>query len=151
MATMVSSVCGLSVMRMVMASTSILSQVTSGNSAATAAAISSHITMAWRWAFDLVTTVGREIEAEGNRGPASGVRLDVSQARTLTNVVKRNVWIARQGHGMCDPVQGYRRCEMTLLKALKSDRKNANALLVNILDVEDDKERKSLFGQGRVI
>ncbi len=54
---MVSSVRGLSVMRMVMASTSILSQVTSGNSAATSAAISSHITMAWRWAFDLVTTV----------------------------------------------------------------------------------------------
>ena len=51
-------------MRMVMASTSILSQVTSGNSRATSAAISSHITMPWRWAFDLVTTVsslrGRE-------------------------------------------------------------------------------------------
>ena len=45
------------VMRIVMASTSILSQVTSGNSFATSAAISSHITMAWRWAFDLVTTV----------------------------------------------------------------------------------------------
>ena len=49
---------------MVMASTSILSQVTSGNSAATSAAISSHITMPWRWALDLVTTVsslrGRE-------------------------------------------------------------------------------------------
>ena len=41
-----------------------MSQVTSGNSRATSAAISSHITMAWRWAFDLVTTVnslrGRE-------------------------------------------------------------------------------------------
>ena len=51
-------------MRMVMASTSILSQVTSGNSRATSAAISSHITMPWRCAFDLVTTVsslrGRE-------------------------------------------------------------------------------------------
>jgi hypothetical protein len=57
LATMVSSVCGLSTMRMVMASTSILSQLTSGNSPATSAAISSHITMAWRWAFDLVTTV----------------------------------------------------------------------------------------------
>jgi hypothetical protein len=57
MATMVSSVCGLSTMRMVMASTSILSEVTSGNLPATSAAISSHITMAWRWAFDLVTTV----------------------------------------------------------------------------------------------
>ena len=44
-------------MRMVMASTSILSQVTSGNSRATSAAISSHITMPWRCAFDLVTTV----------------------------------------------------------------------------------------------
>ncbi len=44
-------------MRTVMASTSILSQVTSGNSRATSAAISSHITMPWRWAFDLVTTV----------------------------------------------------------------------------------------------
>ena len=51
-------------MRIVMASTSILSHVTSGNSPATSAAISSHITMAWRCAFDLVTTVsslrGRE-------------------------------------------------------------------------------------------
>ena len=51
-------------MRMVMASTSILSQVTSGNSRATSAAISSHITMPCRWALDLVTTVsslrGRE-------------------------------------------------------------------------------------------
>ena len=44
-------------MRMVMASTSILSQVTSLNSAAISTAISSHITMAWRCAFDLVTTV----------------------------------------------------------------------------------------------
>ena len=55
---------GRSTMRMVMASTSILSQVTSGNCAATSAAISSHITMPWRWALDLVTTVsslrGRE-------------------------------------------------------------------------------------------
>jgi hypothetical protein len=40
-----------------MASTSILSQLTSGNSPATSAAISSHITMAWRCAFDFVTTV----------------------------------------------------------------------------------------------
>ena len=51
-------------MRIVIASTSILSHVTSGNSRATSAAISSHITMAWRCAFDLVTTVsslrGRE-------------------------------------------------------------------------------------------
>ncbi len=49
---------------MVMASTSILSHVTSGNSRATCAAISSHITMPWRWALDFVTTVsnlrGRE-------------------------------------------------------------------------------------------
>ena len=63
-ATIVSSVPGLRVIRMVIASTSILSQVTSGNSAATSAAISSHITMPWRCAFDLVTTVsslrGRE-------------------------------------------------------------------------------------------
>ena len=53
------------VMRMVIASTSILSQVTSGNSCATSAAISSHITMPWRCALDLVTTVrslrGREL------------------------------------------------------------------------------------------
>src|SRR4051794_32043661 len=56
-ATMVSRLFGCSVMRTVMASTSILSQVTSGNSAATSAAISSHITMPWRCAFDLVTTV----------------------------------------------------------------------------------------------
>ena len=64
-ATMVSSVSGFSVMRMVIASTSILSQLTSGNSRATSAAISSHITMPWRCAFDLVTTVrslrGREL------------------------------------------------------------------------------------------
>ena len=52
-ATIVSSVCGFIIMRMVIASTSILSQVTSGNSCATSAAISSHITMAWRCAFDL--------------------------------------------------------------------------------------------------
>ena len=44
-ATIVSSVWGLSAIRMVIASTSILSQVTSGNSCATSAAISSHITM----------------------------------------------------------------------------------------------------------
>ena len=56
-ATIVSRVSGFIVMRIVMASTSILSQVTSGKSCATSAAISSHITMAWRWAFDFVTTV----------------------------------------------------------------------------------------------
>ena len=44
-------------MRIVIASTSILSHVTSGNSPATSAAISSHITMAWRCALLLVTTV----------------------------------------------------------------------------------------------
>src|SRR6516225_5361707 len=49
--------CGRMTMRIVMASTSILSQVTSLNSEAISVAISSHITMAWRWAFDLVTTV----------------------------------------------------------------------------------------------
>ena len=43
--------------RMVIASTSILSQVTSGNSTATSTAISSHMTMAWRCALLLVTTV----------------------------------------------------------------------------------------------
>ena len=48
---------GFITIRMVIASTSILSQVTSGNSAATSAAISSHITMAWRCALLLVTTV----------------------------------------------------------------------------------------------
>ena len=56
-ATTVSIDSGFMTMRMVMASTSILSQVTSGNSAAISTAISSHITMAWRCAFDLVTTV----------------------------------------------------------------------------------------------
>jgi hypothetical protein len=56
-ATMVSMVCGFIVIRIVIASTSILSQVTSGNSVAISAAISSHITIAWRCAFDLVTTV----------------------------------------------------------------------------------------------
>ena len=45
------------VIRMVIASTSILSHVTSGNSLATSAAISSHITIAWRCALLLVTTV----------------------------------------------------------------------------------------------
>ena len=63
-ATIVSSVWGLLTMRMVIASTSILSQVTSGNAFATSAAISSHITIPWRCALDLVTTVrslrGRE-------------------------------------------------------------------------------------------
>ena len=52
-----SSVCGFMVIRMVIASTSILSHVTPGNSLATSAAISSHITMAWRCALLLVTTV----------------------------------------------------------------------------------------------
>ena len=56
-ATIVSSVCGFMTMRIVMASTSILSHVTSGNSCATSAAISSHMTIAWRCALLLVTTV----------------------------------------------------------------------------------------------
>ena len=54
---MVSSVAGLLTMRAVMASTNSLSQRTSGKSRATSAAISSHITMAWRCALLLVTTV----------------------------------------------------------------------------------------------
>ena len=45
-ATTVSSVCGFITIRIVIASTSILSQLTSGNSAAISAAISSYITMA---------------------------------------------------------------------------------------------------------
>ena len=45
---MVSIDCGRITMRIVIASTSILSQVISGNSLATSAAISSHITIAWR-------------------------------------------------------------------------------------------------------
>ena len=44
-ATIVSRVSGFKVIRMVIASTSILSQVTSGKSPATSTAISSHITM----------------------------------------------------------------------------------------------------------
>jgi hemerythrin superfamily protein len=36
---------------------------------------------------------------------------------------------------------------MTILKALKTDHENAKALLVNILDAKDGKERKRLFGQ----
>ena len=56
-ATMVSSVAGFITIRIVMASTSILSHVTSGNSVAISAAISSHITIACRCALDLVTTV----------------------------------------------------------------------------------------------
>jgi hypothetical protein len=55
-ATMVSRLCGFSVIRTVIASTSILSQVTSGNSFETSSAISSHITMPCRCAFDFVTT-----------------------------------------------------------------------------------------------
>ena len=71
-ATIVSSVSGFSVMRIVMASTSILSHPTSGNSLAISAPISSHITIAWRCAFDLVTMVrslrGRErASAKANR------------------------------------------------------------------------------------
>ncbi len=63
---------GFSVIRTVIASTSILSDVTSGNSRATSAAISSHSTMPCRWALDLVTTVnslrGRErASAKANR------------------------------------------------------------------------------------
>ena len=54
---MVSSVCGFATIRIVIASTSILSHATPGNSAATSAAISSHITIAWRCALLLVTTV----------------------------------------------------------------------------------------------
>ena len=63
-ATMVSIDSGFSTMRIVIASTSILSHLTSGYWLATSAAISSHITMPLRCAFDLVTTVsclrGRE-------------------------------------------------------------------------------------------
>ena len=44
-------------MRAVAASTNSLSHFTSENSLLICTAISSHITMAWRWAFDLVTTV----------------------------------------------------------------------------------------------
>ncbi|MCY1226561.1 hypothetical protein D9M72_387960 [compost metagenome] len=63
-ATMVSSEAGRLTMRAVQASTSSLSQVTSGNSLDICNAISSHITIAWRCALLLVTTVsslrGRE-------------------------------------------------------------------------------------------
>ena len=54
---MVSSDAGRLTMRAVAASTSSLSHFTSGNSFAISAAISSHITMAWRWALLLVITV----------------------------------------------------------------------------------------------
>ncbi len=56
-ATSVSSEAGRLTMRAVAASTSSLSQRTSGNSRATSPAISSHITIAWRCALLLVTTV----------------------------------------------------------------------------------------------
>ncbi len=56
-ATIVSSDAGRLTMRAVAASTSSLSQVTSGNSRLTSTAISSHMTMAWRCALDLVITV----------------------------------------------------------------------------------------------
>ncbi len=58
-ATTVSSVAGLLTMRAVIASTSSLSHFTSANSRATSPAISSHITIAWRCALLLVTTVSR--------------------------------------------------------------------------------------------
>jgi len=80
---MVSSVCGRSTMRMVMASTSILSQVTSGNSPATSAAISSHITMAWRWAFDLVTTVSSQ-RARARASAKAKRMMRVTPARVMT-------------------------------------------------------------------
>ena len=54
---MVSSEAGRLIMRAVEASTSSLSQVTSGNSLEICSAISSHITIAWRWALLLVMTV----------------------------------------------------------------------------------------------
>ncbi|MNY29225.1 hypothetical protein D3C86_1632560 [compost metagenome] len=56
-ATMVSSDAGLLIMRAVDASTSSLSHLTSGNSFEICTAISSHITIAWRWALLLVMTV----------------------------------------------------------------------------------------------
>ena len=56
-ATIVSSDAGRLIMRAVIASTSSLSQSTSGNSFETCSAISSHITIAWRCALLLVTTV----------------------------------------------------------------------------------------------
>ena len=56
-ATIVSSDAGRLIMRAVDASTSSLSQVTSGNSFEICSAISSHITIAWRWALLLVMTV----------------------------------------------------------------------------------------------
>ena len=56
-ATRVSNEAGRLTMRAVQASTSSLSQRTSAKSLATWAAISSHITIAWRWALLLVTTV----------------------------------------------------------------------------------------------
>lgn len=54
---MVSIVSGFKTMRQVIASTNILSVVTSGNSLATSAATSSQRTMPFRWALLLVTMV----------------------------------------------------------------------------------------------
>ena len=71
-ATIVSSVRGFSTMRMVIASTSILSHATSGKSCATSAAISSQNTMPCRCALDFVTTVS------SLRGPRSGEREGVA-------------------------------------------------------------------------
>src|SRR5476649_700824 len=56
-ATIVSSVAGRLIMRAVEASTSSLSHLTSGNSFEISSAISSHITIAWRWALLFVITV----------------------------------------------------------------------------------------------
>ena len=56
-AAMVSIVSGFNTIRVVMASTSILSTVTSGNSFAISAATSSHITIPFRCALLFVTTV----------------------------------------------------------------------------------------------
>jgi hypothetical protein len=56
-ATIVSSDSGFSTIRHVIASTSILSTVTSGKSLATSAATSSQSTIPFRWALLFVTTV----------------------------------------------------------------------------------------------
>ena len=72
---MVSIEAGLATMRIVIASTSILSQVTSGNSVATSAAISSQRTIPWRWAIKEGDTWATSAVAGVGDSPPDSVEL----------------------------------------------------------------------------
>ena len=79
---MVSSDFGRFTMRAVAASTSSLSQLTSGNSFAICAAISSHITIAWRCALLLVTTV-RSLRGRDCASPKAKRMIRSTPARVM--------------------------------------------------------------------